>query len=139
LNWDGNTWSRFSTPTYENLFSVEMVTAADGWAVGSNGIILRYVGANSISGQVTDGSSNPISGVSVSDGAGDITTTDSNGNYTLSGETDGTYNITPSKNGFTFLPASRSMTVPPDATGQDFTGNLVNGAKPWLIIAYEDF
>jgi len=71
---------------------------------------------------VTDGSGNPISGVTISDGAGHTATTDSNGNYTLSGLAAGTYTITPSKSGYTFSPTSRTVSVPPNATGQDFTG-----------------
>jgi len=77
----------------------------------------------SISGQVQDSSGNPISGVTISDGAGHTATTDSNGNYTLSGLTAGTYTLTPSKSGYTFSPASRTVNVPPNATGQDFTGS----------------
>lgn len=80
----------------------------------------------SISGRVTDGSGNPISGVTISDGAGHTATTDSNGNYTLSELTAGTYTITPSKSGYTFSPASRTVSVAPDATGQDFTGSDVS-------------
>ncbi|MFH1908667.1 MAG: carboxypeptidase regulatory-like domain-containing protein, partial [Chloroflexota bacterium] len=76
----------------------------------------------SVSGRVTDGSSNPISGVTISDGVGHTTTTDSNGNYIFSGLLAGTYTITPSKSGYTFSPASRPVTVPPDATNQNFTG-----------------
>jgi alpha-tubulin suppressor-like RCC1 family protein/pimeloyl-ACP methyl ester carboxylesterase len=81
----------------------------------------------SISGRVTDSNNNPISGVSVSDGAGHTATTDSNGYYALGGLAAGTYTVTPSKSGYTFSPASRSVTVPPNATGQNFTGTLAPG------------
>ena len=95
-------------------------------ATGDGGLfILRFTGAEptySISGRVTDGSGNPISDVTISDGAGHTATTDSNGNYTLSGLAVGTYTITSSKSGYTFSPASCTVSVPPDATGQDFTG-----------------
>ena len=77
----------------------------------------------SISGQVTDGDSNPISGVTIFDDAGHTTATDSDGCYTLSGLAAGTYTLTPSKSGWTFSPATRTVSVPPDATGQDFTGS----------------
>jgi Tol biopolymer transport system component len=76
----------------------------------------------SISGQVADSSGNPISSATISDGAGHSATTDGNGYYTLSGLAAGTYTLTPGKSGYTFTPASRTVTVPPDATGQGFTG-----------------
>jgi len=73
-----------------------------------------------ISGRVTDGGGAAISGVTVSDGAGHTDTTDSNGNYTLTDLPAGTYTLTPSKSGYTFSPPSRTVSVPQDATGQDF-------------------
>jgi len=89
-----------------------------------------------ISGNILDANSNVIAGVNISDNAGNNTTTDRSGNYILSGETSGTYTITPSKDGYTFSPPSQAVTVPPDALGQNFTGNIINGAKPWLIMYY---
>ncbi len=90
-------------------------------------VILRFTraGTYSISGRVVDSSGNPISGVTVSDNAGHTTTTGSDGRYTLSGLAAGTYTITPSKSGYAFSPASRQVTVPPDATGVDFVGTPV--------------
>jgi hypothetical protein len=79
----------------------------------------------SISGRVTDANNNPISGVTVSAGAGHTATTDSNGYYAFGGLAAGTYTITPSKSGYTFSPASHNATVPPDAAGQNFTGTLL--------------
>ena len=73
---------------------------------------------------MTDTNSNSIAGVTISDGVGHTATTDSNGNYTIIGLVAGTYTVTPSKGGYTFSPTARSVTVPPDATGQDFTGTL---------------
>ena len=91
----------------------------------------------SISGSVADGSGNGISGVSISDGAGHTATTDSGGNYTLIGLSAGTYTITPSKNGFNFTPLARTVTITnANVTGQDFSGVLMDGSKPWLIMYY---
>lgn len=91
----------------------------------------------SISGQVMDGSNNGIADVSVSDGAGYTTTTDSSGNYTLSGLAAGTYTITPSKSGYTFSPASRSISLPPDAAGQNFTATqLPPIGKPLVVLVH---
>ncbi len=75
-----------------------------------------------ISGRVRDGSGNPIPGVTLSDSVGHTATTDSNGSYALSGLAAGMYTITPSKSGYTFSPPSRTVSVPPDATGLDFVG-----------------
>jgi len=77
----------------------------------------------SISGQVTTSSGDPITGVTLLDDTGHTAVTDSNGNYTLSGSQAGTRTITPFKSGYTFSPASRKVRVPPDVTGQDFTGS----------------
>jgi len=76
----------------------------------------------SISGQVKDDSGHPIASVTISDGAGHTANTDSSGNYAVTGLAAGTYTLTPSKSGYTFSPASRTVTVPPDATGQNFVG-----------------
>ena len=76
----------------------------------------------SVSGRVTDGGGQPLAGVTVYAGAGRTVTTDGDGAYTITGLTAGTYTLTPSKDGYTFSPASLTVTVPPDATGQDFAG-----------------
>lgn len=80
------------------------------------------------SGRVIDGNSSPVAGVTVADGTGRVVTTDNDGNYTLNGLTTGSYTLTPSKNGYAFSPASRPVTVPPDATDQDFTAAVVYGS-----------
>ena len=110
----------------DDVYVAGEYTYVTGGGLASGGLfILRFTGGVptfSISGRVTDGSGNPISGVTISDGAEHSATTDSNGNYILSGLAVGTYTITPSKSGYTFSPASRTVSVPPGATGQDFTG-----------------
>jgi len=85
-------------------------------------ISISAINANSVSGQVTDGGGQPFAGVTISSGSAGTATTDSNGAYTISGLAAGTHTLTPSKSGYTFSPASRTVTVPPDAVGQDFTG-----------------
>ena len=90
--------------------------------------ILCYTGPTyTISGHLRDGSGNPISGVTVSAGASGSATTDASGAYTLTGAIAGTYTLTPIKNGYTFSPASRTVSVPPDASGQDFTATPIPG------------
>ena len=53
--------------------------------------------------------------------AGTPAITDSNGYYAFANFAPGTYPLTPSKPGFNFAPVSRTVTVGPNATGQDFT------------------
>jgi PKD repeat protein len=76
----------------------------------------------SISGQVTDPSGNPISGVLISASPGGSTTTDGNGNYTLANLAAGMYTLGPAKNGYSFSPASYTVNVPPGATERNFVG-----------------
>jgi formylglycine-generating enzyme required for sulfatase activity/triacylglycerol esterase/lipase EstA (alpha/beta hydrolase family) len=47
--------------------------------------------------------------------------TDSNGNYSLNNLPGGTYTVTASQTNYTFTPASRSVTLPPNSTAQNFT------------------
>ena len=74
----------------------------------------------SISGRVTDADGDPLSGVTVSAGAGVEATTNANGDYALTDLITGTYTLTPSKSDYTFSPSSRTVSVPPSASGQDF-------------------
>lgn len=87
------------------------------------------------SGQVIDGNSNPVAGVTITDGTGRVATTDVNGNYSLSGLTPGNYTLTPGKSGYTFAPALRLITIPPDATSQNFTAAVVYGSLSGRITA----
>lgn len=82
----------------------------------------------SISGRVTDNGGNPISGVTVSAGGGGTASTNSNGDYSLGGLAGGSYTVTPSASNYTFTPASRAISVPPNATGVDFVLNGAPGA-----------
>jgi len=87
--------------------------------------------AYSISGHVRDGSGTPISDVTVSAGASGSAATNTSGTYTITGLVTDTYTLTPGKSGYTFTPATRVVSVPPDATGQDFTGTLPDiGFRP---------
>jgi Tol biopolymer transport system component len=79
----------------------------------------------SISGQVTDGNGDPLSGVEISTDSGEMTTTGADGYYTISDLITGTYTITPTALNYAFAPITRTVSVPPDATGQDFVGELI--------------
>jgi hypothetical protein len=61
------------------------------------------------------------------------TTADAAANYSFTGLASGTYTVTPGKAGFTFSPASRTVTLPINglnATGIDFTATAV---QTWSI------
>jgi hypothetical protein len=71
-----------------------------------------------ISGTVTGA---PAVELTLSGTGSATTTTDAGGRYSFSGLANGTYVVTPSKDGFTFAPANRSVTVSgADVGGQDF-------------------
>jgi protocatechuate 3,4-dioxygenase beta subunit len=77
-----------------------------------------------ISGRVTDTGGNPVAGVIISAGEEYSATTDSQGYYTISEVVSGTYTVTASLEGYRFEPITRTVSVPPDAVGQDFTARL---------------
>jgi len=87
-----------------------------------------------VSGRVTNSDGNAVSGVTISAG-GKTATTNSNGSYTISGLAAGNYNISASKDGYTFEPASRSVSVPPDTTGQDFTATQLVTVNPQVSVS----
>ncbi len=82
-----------------------------------------------VSGTVLDEADNPLASVSIETDDGHKATTNSNGTYTLTNVLSGTYTFTPTLDGYTFEPASHTVTVPPDATEQDFTATL----KPYTV------
>ena len=101
-------------------------------AYQQNGDIwVNDVGGSSISGKVTEADeTTPIEGVTVKalqNGTEEgSATTDASGNYTIPDLPADTYTVTPSKAGYTFSLGSQEVTVPPDATGIDFTGTVTN-------------
>jgi uncharacterized membrane protein len=84
-------------------------------------------GEYQISGQVKDQQGNPVAGVTISAGSDYNALTDSNGNYILTGLPTGSYTLTPGKSGYSFTPASLSVTVPPNAGDRDFTAVRLPG------------
>ncbi len=74
----------------------------------------------SVSGIVRNGAGAPEAGVTVSAGALSAVS-GADGTYEITGLADGTYDVVPSKDGRSFLPVSRSVTVPPSAPGINFT------------------
>ncbi len=88
-----------------------------------------------VSGTITTSAGAGINGVTVSNGSGSATT-NASGAYTLSGVTNGTYTLTPSLSGYTFTPATRSVTVSgANVTAQNFTGAPVVDTTPPSTVA----
>jgi PKD domain-containing protein/carboxypeptidase family protein len=77
-----------------------------------------------VGGSVTSGGQ-PLAGVVVSDGTRSATTSAS-GAYTIAGVPNGTYTLTPSRQGYTFTPASQQVTVNgANLGGRNFTATAV--------------
>jgi len=89
---------------------------------GYDAFVAKIKLSGGVTGTVRDSAGQPLAGVTISDGAGHSATTGADGTYILSDLPAGPYTLTASKSGYTFSPASRTVTVPPDASGQDFTG-----------------
>ncbi len=77
----------------------------------------------SISGSVADFNGTRVQGVRVTDGEHTAITNEA-GQYTISGVRAGTVTLSASKAGYKFSPATQTVTVPPAATGMDFTAYL---------------
>jgi hypothetical protein len=84
----------------------------------------------SVSGTITTSAGAALGGVSVSNGSSTVST-NSSGVYTFTGLINGTYTLTPSLSGYTFSPATRSVSVNgANVSGQSFTGTA--SAGNWL-------
>jgi hypothetical protein len=99
----------------------------NGGNVGGIGFTASPVPTYSISGTVTLSAGGGLSGVNVTAGSSS-TVTDTSGNYTITGFLNGTYTVTPSLTGYTFTPASQSVTVNgANAAGVNFTAAVSTG------------
>jgi hypothetical protein len=85
----------------------------------------QYAATYTISGSVLDSQSGPVEGVLITASGGFTVSTNSSGVFTLSELASGTYTLTPSKSGYTFSPVSLTASVPPDASGQNFTATAL--------------
>lgn len=72
-----------------------------------------------ITGRVTDNEGHGIAAVTISISAGSNTATDNDGYYSIGGISPGTFTVTPYKAWYNFTPASRIVSVPPDASNVD--------------------
>jgi archaellum component FlaF (FlaF/FlaG flagellin family) len=102
------------------------VTVSGGDVTGQNftGTAGGTTATYSISGRVGTTTGSPLPGVTLTLSGAAATTTNTNGSgsYSFTGLANGTYTITPSKNRYTFTPASITLTVNgADVSGQNFT------------------
>lgn len=95
----------------------------NGYDIGAD----EFAGGQAISGSVTSGGSAvPGATITLTGAASLSTTTDGSGTYSFSGLANGTYTITPSRDGYTFSPSNISIIVNgADLAGQDFTATFV--------------
>ncbi len=88
-----------------------------------------------IRGRVTLGNSG-LADVSISDRAGHIATTDANGYYIFTGEPAGDYILTPSKSGYSFSPATLSITLFYNISGMNFSATLLTYSISGQVMAW---
>jgi len=81
------------------------------------GLVVGY----SVSGSVSDLGGNPLPGVIISAGYGYSAITDSQGDYSTSGLSSGTYWISASLTDSFFTPFIRTVSMPPNRVGVNFT------------------
>jgi len=98
-----------------------------------------------ISGTVTGDTQADVTDVTITilyDSVLGDTTTNTSGNYTFSGLSNGTYTVTPSKANYTFSPSSTQVTISDaDVTGVNFVATVVGGCSTWAEVyaKYEDY
>lgn len=76
--------------------------------------------ALSIMGRVKDGKGDPVAGVVITSSSEVSVTTNANGGYRINDLTPGVYTLIPQKAGHEFLPATHTVSVPPNGAWQDF-------------------
>ncbi|MRR18370.1 MAG: hypothetical protein EG826_18160, partial [Deltaproteobacteria bacterium] len=82
-----------------------------------------YTISGTVSGAIIEGVTIQLTGAATAS-----TSTDASGNYSFSGIHNGNYTITPSKDGYTFNPASTAVTVNgADRTGNNFVATKIPG------------
>ena len=118
----GRRW--FDVGTGETIW-MPAQTPDNPWRlIAGDGMKFVYVSppTYSISGRVTDSNNYPFASVTIMTNQGSFAVTDNNGNFTIAYLSPGTYVLTPnSVNNYTFSPASRTVTIAPNATDQNFT------------------
>lgn len=101
---------------------------------GNSDLLYARLQTNAVSGHVKDANGDPVPGVVVSAGGGFSAVTGDSGDYSMTGLPQGTYTLTPCLEGWTFTPPTRTVVLPPDAEGQDFTGLIPPAQHVYLPI-----
>ena len=131
--WDGASWNALgsgvesivSALTFDStgkLYVGGIFLAAGGKPSSYLAQYNQTVQSYTVSGQITTAAGTPLNGATLSFSNGQTATTNTNGDYRLSGLSAGTYTFTPTLTDYTFTPTSRSITVPPGQMSQNFTG-----------------
>lgn len=103
-----------------------------GLNAGNDHVLLCGSESFNISGCVKEPDETPIPDVTLSTPGGISATTNNTGTYTLTNLITGTYEVVPIKSGYSFSPYTRTITVPPSATDQDFVGTPCS-ADQWNV------
>jgi hypothetical protein len=121
----GGSWTTYSTPFSLTAGTVAFVQIKLAGQSENTNVLLNWgIPTYTISGTV----SGNLAGVTINltGTSSASTTTASDGTYSFTGLSAGSYTITPSKTGYTFSPASLNPTVTSsNVTGQDFTASAV--------------
>ncbi len=86
----------------------------------SSGIPCARPTSSRITGELVSNSTEIISGFAINIDADNYALVHASSKYTITNLLAGTYILTPTLDGYTFLPPTRTVTVPPDATNIDF-------------------
>ena len=78
----------------------------------------------SVSGHIYDRWGEPLADVMLVAAGRFLAYSDENGDFNLTDLPEGDYVLLPSRIGYTFSPESHSVSVPPDASGHNFTGTI---------------
>ncbi len=131
-NWDTHAWDVVPSSTTNTLTGLAGDLDGTAWAFGANGTIVHYGPTYTMTGRVTDAlSGTPLPGIELRAGTNVSVRTDADGVYRFTLVPSSTYEITLATPGYTYAPTQRSVTVPPDATGLDFTARRANSWKCW--------
>src|SRR5260370_15965569 len=85
----------------------------------------------SMSGTISPATNGSGTTVTLSGGASATATADSSGNYIVTGLGNGKYTVTPSRTGYTFIPAGQSANINgANITGLNFVANVSAAAAP---------
>jgi hypothetical protein len=127
---DPNNWSQAPTVSADGRYVAYESRATDLIANDTNNewdVLLRDREEGefyTVSGNVSDLSTGgPLPGVTISAGGSYTAITDASGNYTLANLPAGSYSLVASLADYKFTPGMRTVSVPPNVTGQDFAGS----------------